>query len=220
MELMQYKDALEFSAEYQLNDQLLIMDVLVVKKAKDVVIEKNIGAIFKSENVIEYKSPEDKLTVEDFYKVYGYACFYASLKKADIREVTLTFVETRYPKKLIKHLTEERKYQVEEREAGIYRVSGDIMPIQLIESKKLSRAWNLWLRDLGVGLGGQEVSAVLEESRQVSADMRVDAYVYAILQANAEAVTAIPNSTIRGFAGNGHQQGMPVFMKITAHFVA
>ena len=188
LELMQYKDVLEFLPEYQLNDQPLIIDVLVVRKAKDVVIAKNIGALFKSENVIEYKSPEDKLTVEDFYKVYGYACFHASQKKVDIREVTLTFVETRYPKKLIHNLTEERKYEVEEREAGIYRVSGDIMPIQIIESKKLSKASNLWLRDLGVGLGGPEVSAVLEASRQVKEAMRVDAYVYAILQANAEAV--------------------------------
>jgi hypothetical protein len=39
------------------------------------VIEKNIGAIFKTENVIEYKSPEDKITVEDFYKVYGYGLY-------------------------------------------------------------------------------------------------------------------------------------------------
>jgi hypothetical protein len=153
-----------------------------------VVIEKNIGAIFKTENVIEYKSPEDKITVEDFYKVYGYACFHASQKQVDVREVTLTFVETRHPQKLIKHLREERKYAVEERESGIYWVSGDIMPIQIIESKKLTRAGNLWLRDLSVGLRGQDVSVVLEESRLVRDDMRVDAYVYAILQANAEAV--------------------------------
>jgi hypothetical protein len=63
------------------------------------------------------------------------------------------------------------------------------MPIQIIESKKLTREGNLWLRDLSVGLRGQDVSAVLEESRLVRADMRVDAYVYAILQANAEAVS-------------------------------
>jgi hypothetical protein len=105
---MQYKDALEFHPEYQLNDQPLIMDVLVAKKAKDVAIEKNIGAIFKTENVIEYKSPADKIAVGDFYKVYGYACFHASQKQVDIREATLTLVETRYPKKLIKHLREER----------------------------------------------------------------------------------------------------------------
>jgi hypothetical protein len=62
------------------------------------------------------------------------------------------------------------------------------MPIQIIESKKLTREGNLWLRDLSVGLRGQDVSAVLEESRLVRDDMRVNAYVYAILQANAEAV--------------------------------
>jgi hypothetical protein len=58
LELEQYQDILEFKPEYQLNDEPLIMDVLVVKKVKDVVIAKNIGAIFKSDNVVEYKSPE------------------------------------------------------------------------------------------------------------------------------------------------------------------
>ena len=191
MELEQYQDVLEFKPEYQLNDEPLIMDVLVVKKTKDVVIEKNIGAIFKTDNVVEYKSPEDYVSVEDFYKVYGYACFYASLKKVDIREMTLTFVETRHPQKLIEHLMKERKYEVEEREAGIYRVSGDIMPIQLIESKRLSKASNLWLKSLGMGLSGERVREVLLASRRYKERLGVGAYLYALAAGNAEAMKEV-----------------------------
>ena len=29
-------------------------------------------------SIIEYKSPDDYLTINDFYKVYGYCCFYQS----------------------------------------------------------------------------------------------------------------------------------------------
>jgi hypothetical protein len=191
LELEQYQDILEFKPEYQLNDEPLIMDVLVVKKVKDVVIAKNIGAIFKSDNVVEYKSPEDYVSVEDFYKVYGYACFYASLKKVDIREMTLTFVETRYPQKLLEHLQKVRKYEVEEREAGIYRVTGDIMPIQLIESKRLLPESNLWLKSLGNGLSGEQMRAVLMASRRYKERLGVGAYLYVLAAGNIEVMKEV-----------------------------
>jgi hypothetical protein len=50
----------------------------VPKKAKGAVIKKNIGVIFREHNLLEYKSPDDCVSVEDFYKVYGYACLYAA----------------------------------------------------------------------------------------------------------------------------------------------
>jgi hypothetical protein len=39
LELEQYKDALEFSYEYQLSSEPLRIDVIVIKKAKDAVIK-------------------------------------------------------------------------------------------------------------------------------------------------------------------------------------
>lgn len=56
----------------------LQMDILIIKKLKDVPIRKTIGRIFRKHNIIEYKSPGDSLSVNDFYKVYGYACIYQS----------------------------------------------------------------------------------------------------------------------------------------------
>ena len=66
-----------FEAEHQLGTKPMAIDVLV-KKEKERRIRKNIGRIFRTHNVIEYKSPTDYLSVDDFYKVYGYACFYKS----------------------------------------------------------------------------------------------------------------------------------------------
>jgi hypothetical protein len=43
------------------------------------VIDKNRARIFKRINICEYKSPEDRLSVKDFYKVYAYACLYAAI---------------------------------------------------------------------------------------------------------------------------------------------
>jgi hypothetical protein len=46
-ELENAKDALTFETEYQLTTEPLRIDVLIVKKKKNVVIEKNIGQIFE-----------------------------------------------------------------------------------------------------------------------------------------------------------------------------
>lgn len=72
---MQYLDMME---EYPLSKKPPQIDVLIIKKLRDVAIKKKIGRIFRRHNIIEYKSPRDYLSVNDFYKVYGYTCFYQS----------------------------------------------------------------------------------------------------------------------------------------------
>jgi len=62
MELQAYRDDLEFVPEHQLNAEPLKIDCIVIKKAKDAVIKKNIAAIFREWNVIEYKSPTSNRT--------------------------------------------------------------------------------------------------------------------------------------------------------------
>ena len=108
IELQEDKDNLIFENEHQLSAKPMEIDVLIVKKEKTLPVKKNIGRIFRMHNIIEYKSPTDYLSIDDFYKVYGYACFY----KADtgnsneilIDEITITFVSYKYPIKLINHL--------------------------------------------------------------------------------------------------------------------
>ncbi|MDR0685537.1 MAG: hypothetical protein LBF83_10480, partial [Spirochaetaceae bacterium] len=58
-ELEQYSDILEFTPEYQLTKEPLRIDVVIVKKLKNVPIKKSIAAIFRKYNLIEYKSPSD-----------------------------------------------------------------------------------------------------------------------------------------------------------------
>lgn len=88
------------------------MDVLLIKKTKNVQIEKSIGQIFRAHNIIEYKSPEDYLSINDFYKVYAYACLYQSdtdkVNEIDPSMITITFVYSHYPRELLRHLAEVR----------------------------------------------------------------------------------------------------------------
>ena len=152
IELKDDKENLSFENEHQLSAKPMEIDVLVIKKEKDVPVRKNIGRIFRKHNIIEYKSPKDYLSIDDFYKVYGYTCFYkADTGAADeikANELTMTFVCSRYPVKLIRHLKEKRGYTIEKQEDGIYYIKGDYFPIQIIVTSKLSETENLWLKNL------------------------------------------------------------------------
>jgi hypothetical protein len=57
-------------------------------------------------------------------------------------------VESHQPTKLFAHLKKDRGWAVEKRSAGIYIVTGDIVRIQIIDSRELSEAENLWLKTL------------------------------------------------------------------------
>jgi hypothetical protein len=173
------------------------IDLVIIKKLKNVPIEKNIAAMFRSENLVEYKSPGDYVSVADFYKVYGYACLYASLNAIPITEITISFVESCQPKKLLKHLKEVREFAVEERSPGIYRIEGDIIPIQVIDSRELSVEENLWLKGLGKGLEIGPAMSILKASREKIKKIPLDAYMQVILNANAKVFLEV------GKMGNG-----------------
>ena len=190
MELDEYRNVLQFIAEYPLTTEPLKIDVVVIKKYQDIPIEKNFAAIFKKENILEYKSPDDYISVDDFYQVYSYACIYKVLNKIDIRDMTLTFVGSHFPQKLLSHLQEIRGYTVEEKWPGIYTIHGDILPIQIINSRKLSAEENLWLRDLDNKLEVSDIQRVSAEIERLgkAAQIKIKAYLYVIMKANIESL--------------------------------
>ena len=56
-------------------------------------------------------------------------------------------------------MREVRGYAVEEKRPGIYIVKGDILPVQIIDSRKLSEEENIWLKDLDNRLEAPEARA-------------------------------------------------------------
>jgi len=191
MELDEYSQDLQFISEFPLNTQPLRIDVVIIKKSRDIAIKKNIASIFRKENILEYKSPDDYVSVEDFYKVYGYACLYSALNKVDVTDMTLTFVESRYPRELLAHLREVRGYTVEEKWPGIYIVRGDILPIQIIDNRKLSEKENIWLKDLDNKLEPPEMRQITAEIRRQGKAARIKAYLDVIAKANREVLEEV-----------------------------
>jgi hypothetical protein len=186
MELAQYGDALEFTPEYQLAKEPLRIDLVIIKKVRDVVIDKNIAAIFRGHNLLEFKGPGGYVSIDTFYKVYGYACLYASMRHFPITDLTLTFVESRLPRDLLAHFREIRGYRVEKTSPGIYTVVGDIIPIQIIDQRRLSEEENLWLKGLGDKLDLPVISRVAEAIEGLDETARVGAYWDALIRANPE----------------------------------
>jgi hypothetical protein len=188
MELEEYGDGLSFISEYPLASEPLRIDVVIVKKAGVVPVKKNIASIFREINVLEYKSPDDYVSVKDLYLVYGYACQYMALNGTDVNEMTLTFVESGHPRELFSHLREKRGFHIEEKNAGIYNVTGDILPIQVIDTRRLSAEENLWLRDLDNRLDAAEIGRITAEIRKLGKAARIGAYLDAITRANKESL--------------------------------
>jgi hypothetical protein len=184
MELDEYGKDLEFKSEHPLTREPVQIDVLIIKKPSDVQIKKNIAAIFQKVNIVEYKSPGDYVSVEGFYKVYGYACLYQSIDKEYIGRLSLTFVGSHYPRKLLAHLRDVRKYAVEEKWPGIYIVKGDVMPIQIIDSRRLSAEENLWLKSLRRELDKNAIDRVIEKREQQYKNVDYSAYFDVIFRAN------------------------------------
>ena len=178
IELEEEKDNLIFENEHQLGTKPKEIDVLIIKKEKDIPVRKNIGRIFRKHNIVEYKSPADYLSIDDFYKVYAYACFYkADTPKENsipITDITITFVCQGYPRKLIKHLKKVWNYQVIKQEAGIYlidkRMAEDVLPMQIIVTGRLGKKENLWLSSLTNELTDKEGKRQLVEEYQRHSD--------------------------------------------------
>ena len=188
LELEAYQDSLEFYPEYQLTTEPLLIDCVVIKKSKETVIRKNIATIFREVNLLEFKSPDDYVSVDDFYKVYGYACQYVYLNNVSITSLTISFIESHYPKKLIEHLKNVRGYTVEKTNPGIYTVKGDILPIQVIDSRKLSTYENLWLKGLSNKLKPLAVLRIGDAAMNHGLTALIRAYMNAIAHANFQAV--------------------------------
>ena len=184
LELDNYRDTLEFYPEYQLSKGPLKIDCVVIKKKKGVVIKKNIAAIFRETNILEYKSPDQSVLVADFYKAYAYVCLYSSFENVQITKMTLSFVVSRYPRELLSHFSKIRRFRVEESSPGIYTVKGDILPIQVINSSRLSADENLWLKSLSNKLEALAAKRVLEEVNREKIADKVQAYIDVISSAN------------------------------------
>lgn len=152
LELAENKDDLEFTEEYILNTMPLRVDTIVIKKKRNCIIKNEIGRLFQTYNLIEYKSPNDTLNYDTFLKGIAYTYLYKGRERyvdeIEVSDMSLTFIRQRKPIKLFKQL-EYEGFLVEEFRPGIYYISKKYhISIQIVVSSELDNNNHIWLNSL------------------------------------------------------------------------
>ena len=84
---------------------------------------------FQASIQIEFEAEAEKLTFEPEHLL--------SKKPMQMNELTITFICNHFPRKMVQHLKEFRGLDILHVEAGIYYITGDAFPIQLLVTKEL-----------------------------------------------------------------------------------
>ena len=152
IELRDYSDFLEYMEEYALGKNKYRIDLLIIKKLTDQVIPKNIALIFKTFNLFEIKGVGSTLGTDAYYKTISYAglliCQTGNKDQYSCLDVSLSFLSCHYPRKLMRHLRDERKLSVEKISPGVYHINKETFNAQIIVTKELPPEDNMYLRFL------------------------------------------------------------------------
>ena len=161
-----------FEKEYNLNMKPLEIDLLVIKKKAFVQIASEIGKLFKGHNIMEYKSPEDHLDIDTFYKTLAYACLYKSYGKTvdaiKAEDVTISILREAKPIELFRYL-EGHGCKVTKAYEGIYYVEGKTwFPTQIVVTGELDQDAHIWLKGLSGNLEKSDIQKMMDERKHMT----------------------------------------------------
>lgn len=199
LEFLSNKSDLEFQREFNLSKESIRMDLLIIKRLTDIRIENELGYIFKRFNVVEYKNPDDALSIDDYYKTTGYACLYKGLgQTADqipADELTISIFRESYPREMFKSM-KNLGLEIKERYPGIYYISGKqaLFDTQIVVTRQLDKETHRTLHVLSKHVKEEDVRVFIREAVQMSEPgdrNNVDAVLQVSVSANKEIYEAI-----------------------------
>ena len=194
---LEFKNDYEYvriEQEHNLSKEPLRIDLLVLKvNNTERKFSNEIGHIMKTYNIIEYKSPEDSLNIDDYYKTIGYASLYKGMgeyvNKIPAKEVTVSMFCTRKPVKMFNMLKEDGAI-IEPKYPGIYYITGNtLFPVQIVVAKELNNTLHSSLRVLSDSADREDVETFLQNSVKTSEPWEredIDAVLQASVSANKE----------------------------------
>ena len=186
-------ERLELKPEYNLSKEPIRIDLLIIKEESDRRIKNEIGHIMRIYNVIEYKSPEDALTIDDFYKTVGYACLYKGygeyVDAVPINELTISIFRETRPEKMFLTL-QKQGHTIEEKYPGIYYVTEHLpFPAQIIVTHELEPGEHRSLRILSNHAKKEDVEEFLRKAERMNTPrdrQNVEAVLQVSVRANDE----------------------------------
>lgn len=185
LELRDNKEDLEYKQELELTSKPIRTDMMILKKNKNVSIKNPIGHIFREHNLIEYKSPDDALNIDTFYKTIAYASFYKIntryVNEIKASDMTITFIREGKPKKLISQL-DSIGMNVRKTQRGVYIVENRMFgKIQIIVTKELNTDECLWITSLTKTLSESHAKKIIAASKGISEKDEME-YVSALME--------------------------------------
>lgn len=191
-----YCSFISFGVHYKMRkDKPLSIDLLVIKKNGDARIKNEIRKFFRKYNLMEYKSPEDKLDINTIYKANAYASLYKVYDggKRKPEEITVSILRDTKPRGLWNYL-KEHGAKTENPFPGIYHISGrDILfHTQIIITRELKKENHVWLTSLSNRLNKQDVTRLLQNVRVLRQDFDkelADSVLEVSVQANLPVLT-------------------------------
>lgn len=172
LEFKEDRGRLVFEKEYNLNTRPLQIDLLVIRKdGESGSLSNEIGEIFRKFNIIEFKSPDQHLDVDVFYKVESYAGLYKSygvaVDERKAADITVSIVRETKPEGLFRYFR-EHGVPVENPHPGIYHILGEVLfPTQIIVVKELDKGQHSWLRFLSGSVKEEDMREFLEKVRHL-----------------------------------------------------
>lgn len=203
LQLSDFNNYLEYHAEHILNTMPIKLDLLVIKKVSDIAIKNEIGEIFRGHNIIEYKSPEDELGIDEYYKVLSYACLYKAggdeedaIKDYD---VTLTLVREAEPRKLL-NWYKNNGCEIEEKYPGIFYITGNriIFPTQVVVSSLFNKGKNIWIKSLTRRLNEEDGRQLIVSADSLSSEgdkRNVDSVMQVVINENGAIFNKLKEDT-------------------------
>lgn len=166
LELASNRADLIYEKEYNLNAKPLAIDLLVIKKERHIQIENEVGKLFRGHNIMEYKSPQDHLDIDVFYKSGAYASLYkaygAAVDERTAEDITVSIVRDRKPAGLFDYF-ERHGIRVTNPYHGIYYILDNILfPTQIIVTGELDKNNHIWLKALSDKLEKQDMKELLK----------------------------------------------------------
>ena len=142
---------LTWHSEFILNKGQRRLDGMIVKRPESPPIPSPIAKIFRQYNAVDYKGPDESMTISNYFKALSYAYStpdYLNDSSA-VDQVTLTLVSHHFPRKLIHYLQEKfpstSSKILEKVSNGIYYMYNYMIPVQLIVLSQLDPSEYLWL---------------------------------------------------------------------------
>lgn len=189
LEFIENDDDLIYETEHQLNHEPVRIDLLVIKKNKDIQIANELGAAFRGHNIMEYKSEDDNLSIDTIFKANAYALLYKAYADTvdgiKIDDITVTLTRLGYPREAMKAL-KAQGYIIEEKNSGIYMITGKaIVPTQIIVISQLNEKLHFWITKLRKSITKEQILQVLKKGKTLN-EKKIDLYIAPLISVLAD----------------------------------